>query len=356
MSWLSKIWKGITGSQGLIGSVIGAISGSVQQNKLNDFNAEQAQLNRDFQSEEAQKNRDFQSDEAELARIFNSNEAALQRDWSSQEAERARDWNEEMYEKYNSLSGKIAQAEQAGVNPMFAVTGNAVSPMAANASSPSGAAASGASAGSVGTPSGATATAQFVDIVGQMLGLAKLKSEIQVNEARANKDNTDAETGKITNETLREWNVTQILEAKSRIDYNSENTALVTSKILNTDADTDKKAAELGQIAASIVNMEADTDVKVQQIAVMLSELAKNEASVSLMSAQSKELGQQYENLLQQYGHNEVVNAINEVSLSRDAGVGDHSNGYYRTVSEVKRFINSFFGWFSGGASVVFKK
>lgn len=227
MSWLSKIWKGITGSQGLIGSVIGAVSGSVQQNKLNDFNAEQAQLNRDFQSEEAQKNRDFQSDEAELARIFNSNEAALQRDWSSQEAERARDWNEEMYEKYNSLSGKIAQAEQAGVNPMFAVTGNAVSPMAANASAPSGSAASGASAGSVGTPSGATATAQFVDIVGQMLGLAKLKSEISnidadsaEKRARANKQ--DVETSWIDRLSQAELDnlVASSAELESRLGVN----------------------------------------------------------------------------------------------------------------------------------------
>lgn len=103
------------------------------------------------------------------ANAYSSNEALLDRQWSSQEAERARDWNEEMYAKYNSLSGKIAQAEEAGVNPMFAVTGSAVSPMTTGASAPSGASASSVS------PTGNALT----DMIGQVMGIMKLKSEIE---------------------------------------------------------------------------------------------------------------------------------------------------------------------------------
>lgn len=324
---------------GWISSIISGIFGIGQQAWSNAF-----------AKNEAQKNRDFQSDEAEINRIFQSNEAALQRDWSAAEAERARDWQEEMNAKYHSISGKIAQAEQAGVNPMFAVTGNAVSPASASGSVPSG-----ASAGGVGTPSGATASAGLVNILGELMNARKIDSEIAVNESIANKNNADAEGQKITNETLRDMNVSEILSKLSNIELNNANIGLISSKVLNTNADTDVKSAQLNQIASQIANTDADTAVKEQQIAVMLSDIAKNDASINLMNAQSKELGQQYENLVQQFGHNEVINAITEVSLGRDTGVGEHSNGYYRAVSEVKRFINSVLGWFSGGASVTKK-
>lgn len=162
MSWLSSIVSGIFG-----------IGQQAWQNA--------------YASKEAQKNREFQSDEAEISRIFQSNEAALQRDWSAAEAERARDWQEEMNAKYNSISGKIAQAEQSGVNPLFAVTGNAVSPVSASGSVPSG-----ASAGGVGTPSGATASAGLVNILGELMNTRKIDSEIAVNESIANKNNADA--------------------------------------------------------------------------------------------------------------------------------------------------------------------
>ena len=293
------------------------------------------------------------TDAQNAANQFTADQAALQRDWSSQEAERARDWQEEMYAKYNSLSGKIAQAEEAGINPLFAVTGDAVSPMSTPGSVPSG-----SSASSV-TPTGHGLT----DLFGSIIGLIKAKSEVEVNQSIANKNNADAAGQLITNESLREMNSTQILESRSRIDYNVENSRLVASKILNTDADTQVKGAELGQIAASISNMNADTDVKVKQLAVMTSEIVKNTRSLDVMSAQiaemassvglnkekGKETAQIVRNLVQEYGHRGTMNAIEEVVSSRDSG---EANGYYRSISEVKRFIDSLFGWFSGGASV----
>lgn len=183
----------------------------------------QQMFQNDFNRKEAQKNRDFQSEEAELNRVFQSNEAALQRDWSAAEAERARDWNEEMYAKYNSLSGKIAQAEQAGVNPLFAVTGNAVSPMSTTAAAPSG-----ASAGSVGTPSGATAASSFVDIVGSMLGFKKIQAETDLLKAEADKYRSESErTGWLAKLSEREYKIItehdfDIQELESRIGLNNE--------------------------------------------------------------------------------------------------------------------------------------
>lgn len=208
MGFLGSLMKGLAGSQELIASSIGAVTTAIQNRKNREWNAEQAELNREFQSAEAEK-----------SRVFNSNEAALQRDWSAAEAERARDWNEEMYAKYNSLSGKIAQAEQAGVNPMLAITGNAVSPMAASSSVPSGVSASS------GSPSGATATSSFVDIVGSMLGMGKLKAEIDNIEADTDQKKTESYTqlAKLASEirsmdSLSDLNVQKALESVQNID------------------------------------------------------------------------------------------------------------------------------------------
>lgn len=161
---------------GFLDTLLGGLLSGIQQGSQNAFNAN-----------EAKKQRYFQSREAEITRAFNSSESALQREWSSQEAERARDWQEEMNEKYNSISGKISQAEQAGVNPMFAVTGNAVSPASASGSVPSG------SAASAGMPSGASATGSFVDLVGNILGLSKLKAEVANIEADTRSKNASSD-------------------------------------------------------------------------------------------------------------------------------------------------------------------
>lgn len=194
-----------------LSGLLGGILSGVQQGFQNKFNAN-----------EAQKQRDFQSREAEITRAFNSFESALQRDWSSQEAERARDWQEEMNAKYNSISGKISQAEQAGVNPMFAVTGNAVSPASASTSAPSG------SAASAGIPSGASATSSFVDLVGNILGLSKLKAEVENIEAdsaekkaRASKQEKETSWLDAMSEAQLKNLMTSTDELQSRIHVNN---------------------------------------------------------------------------------------------------------------------------------------
>lgn len=318
MSWLS--------------SILGSVASFGQQALQNRYNSREAQKNRDFQSLEA----------------------SAQRDWSAQEAERARDWNEEMYEKYNSLSGKIAQAEQSGVNPMLAITGNAVTPAPASASAPSG-----ASAGSVGNP-----TSSFVDLIGNILGLSKLKSEIALTQSQTEKNKAETAGTLINNETLRDMNVSEILSRMSDIEMNDANVSLISSKILNTDADTQVKGAQLGQIASQIANTDADTSVKEKQVAVMMSEILKNTKSLDVMDAQiaemasvaglnrskAGEIAQNIRNMVQEYGHNMVMNGFEAISAGREVGADNWYNREF--LPPIKRTIDSILGWFSGGVSL----
>lgn len=317
------------------------------------FSLGQQAMANSYNRKEAEKNRQFQAEQADVNRVFQSNEAALQRDWSAQEAEIARDWQEEMYEKYNSLSGKIAQAEQAGVNPMYAITGNAVSPGSFSSSVPSG-----ASAGSVGTPSGATAVGAFTDIVGKMLGFLQLKSQINLNEALANKANTDAEGQKITNEQLHDMNAAEIMSKLSNVEMNDANITLVASKILNTDADTKVKESQLGEVAARIRNLDADTDVKVKQLGVLAVQIIKDTKSLDVMTAQiahmaseaglnrerGKEIAQNVRNLVQEYGHNDVVNAFEEVISKAESDSANlwNSRNYGFLTGTIVEFMKYF--------------
>lgn len=113
--------------------------------------------------------------------------------FSAQQADIARDWQEQMYDKYNSLSGKISQAEQAGVNPLFAISGNAVTPMSSSSPSPSGSAVSGSGRGSSGD--------LFSQVLG-FLGLKKQKAEISAIETQnaATRQQMDIDLKKLPSE------------------------------------------------------------------------------------------------------------------------------------------------------------
>ena len=259
MGFLSNVFDWITGKgSGIVGAGIGAVSSAIQNKKNRDWNAEQAEINREFQSQEA-----------ETARQFNAHEAALQRDWSSQEAERARDWSEEMYEKYNSLSGKIHQAEQAGVNPMFAVTGNSTTPMSTASSAPSGASASG------GAPSGSSATASFVDLVGSMLGMSKLKAEIEnikadskEKESRANKQDKETSWMDELNDAQLKNIFANTEELQSRLHVNEE-----TANKLSAEAN------KLTQEGMRIMKI-TDADVKRAEAEALIAEYESSVAKI----------------------------------------------------------------------------
>lgn len=175
----------------------------------------------------------------------------LANEFSAQQAEISRDWQQQMYEQYNSLSGKIHQAEQAGVNPMFAVTGNAVSPMSTSTGSPSGAVASGS-----GQKSGS-------DLLSSIASLISLKSQIK---------KTNAETEAIQTQT---------------------------------DISLQKLSYELN-------NMQSSTDLNIQKVVESATSVEKMKADIGLTNEQAEVAVQQVQYLVAQANY---INAIKEPEM-----------------------------------------
>lgn len=219
---------------------------------------------------------------------FNSVEAARARDFSAQQAELSRDWQEEIYGKYNSLQGKIQQARLSGVNPMFAVTGSATSPMSAQSPNIVAPSAFGSSASPVG---------QISDITSAALGFSKLKAEIDNLKAHTRRENGEAFLLEIKGkyaDSMESAKLSEIIATANRMDADSkyilaateqvfanigkiyaetaeseERTKLVSEQILkcisdvaNINADTELKHSMLNQIGAQIRNLDADTQYK----------------------------------------------------------------------------------------------
>lgn len=313
---------------------------------------------------------------------FNASEAAKARDFSAAQAEQQMDWQEEMYQKYNSLQGKMEQAREAGVNPMYAATGNAVSPM-----SPSGP--------SVAAPaaSGSSSRGPSPDMVGSLLSFSKLKAEIDnINaqtrnaNARATLDEIDAATRGEMNEASIAQAMQAIATSKADEGFKIAQTGEVASRVLNTDADTALKTAQLGKIASDIANIDADTAYKVKSLESVAAQIANTNADTGLKSAQILYVGAQTRSeklmaglitqnthlsrsqrkeveaktaaLWQKYSHDEIVNALDQVikhSQADKAGYWDASNYKEPTRSVVRllRDITDFMPNF--GATMLLK-
>lgn len=241
----------------------------------------------------------FNSREAEANRDFQSAEAAAQRDWSSQEAERARDWQEEMYDKYNSLSGKISQAEQAGVNPMFAVTGNAVTPMSASSSAPGGASAPGSQA-SAGL--GSSPTEGLMSLMSGLMGLKKIQAEIR---------NIDADTRQTDKNTswIDSLNTISISKLQSDMEKNSSEVALnlqnvreSISRVSVNDSVIELNGAKVelvGNESALTATKNALENLNVKEMEMLMPYIeARQEASIALMNAQTEEAKYHAEKLM----------------------------------------------------------
>lgn len=181
------------------------------------------------------------------ANAFSAEQSALQREWSSQEAERARDWNEQMYAKYNSIGGKIQQAEQAGINPLFAVTENAVSPVSAGASAPGG-----SSAGSISPTSHG-----LTDLFGSILGLMKVRAEVQNIEADTKQKEADTEV------SLKK----------------------LASEIANINSQTDLNIQKVLESATSIEKIKSDMNLNERQAEVFASQINYLDAQANYINA-----------------------------------------------------------------------
>lgn len=302
---------------------------------------------------------------------FNAQEAQIGRDFSAQQAEIERDWQEEMYTKYNSLQGQIAQAREAGVNPMLAVTGSATSPM-----SPSGP--------SVSAPvaSGTSSRGPMLDIVGAVLGFSKLKAEIDNINASTRYQDSQALLAEIDSQTrgqANEWNIKgvmqSILTSKADEQVKLQSIRESASRILNTDADTkvkseqlalmaaqindlnagtDVKVAQLGQIASSIKNLDADTTYKAALLCYVAAQTDSEKVytrllseQVSLTQQQTAEVKAKVRQLYLDYDHSKIMYAFEEALANAEAGHFENqrpSDPALRVVYEILRIVISAVG------------
>lgn len=269
---------------------------------------------------------------------FNSSEAQNARDFSAAQAELERDWQEEMNYKYNSIPGKIEQAQMAGVNPMYAVTGNSVSPVSAHGPAVSAPAAS--SSGLSSNP---------MQIAGDLLQFSKLKAEIDQMKAYTRQANGHAllsEIDALSRGQLNEATIGQIMGAikVSEADVSLKNSQIgeLASRVLLNDADVKVKSAQLGEIASQIALNSASTELKIGQLSAVAASIANTEMDTDLKAAQillvgaqtrseklmsglitqnthlsrqeRKESEQRVRSLMQQYDHKEIIQALERAS------------------------------------------
>lgn len=308
------------------------------------------------------------SNQQKQQNAFESSEAQKGRDFSAQQAELERDWQEEMYAKYNSLSGKIEQARQAGVNPMYAVTGSAVSPM-----SPSGPSTSAPVAGSSGL-------ASPTDLVGSIMQFSKIKAEIDQMKAYTREANGKALLSEIDSLTRGELNEVSIGQAMAAIHVSHADVSLknaqvgelaqrvlvgqadvkvktaqlgeIASRVALNQASTNEKVAQLGAIAASISNTEMDTRLKAAHIALVGAQTRSERLMSGLISEntklsrqQRKEVVARTKKIYQQYDHDKIINALQEalyaaesnekIWLAPDNELDAYAKWLLETVAEV---------------------
>lgn len=210
-------------------------------------------------SKAQQQQNQYASLEAEKARQFNAQQAELEREWQ-----------EEQTFMYNSLQGKIAQAKEAGVNPLFAVTGSAVSP-----ASSAGASASSSPASSAPVSSPRLNPAMME----QALGFSKLSAEIDNIKSITRRNNAEALTSEINNLTQGE--------------LNKQNIASIVKSIEKADVEIEFKNAQIREIASKIMVNDATIEEKSANIALLTSEVLLNGDRSRLIDAQIREIASQ---------------------------------------------------------------
>lgn len=217
-----------------------------------------------------------------MNQAYNSNEAEKNRGFQAQQAEISRDWEEEMYNKYQSPSALMAQARDAGINPL-AVFGNAQS-----------------GPGGVSTPSGSVASSSpghapqapymngtvLVDAFAKMAGLVTEIENINADTRKKNAEALITEIDSLTRGDINSANLQSIIKSieVSDVDISLKSAKIneISSKILNTDADTEVKRAKLGEIAANIANTNADTKNKGAQYGAIIASIANTQADTKV--------------------------------------------------------------------------
>lgn len=216
------------------------------------------------------------------------NLAAFEREsqFNAKMAEEERAWQEEQNERYNSIAGKVQQAHEAGVNPLYAVTGSAVSPAQSHGVAPS------ASSSPMSSSAGPRPSGSMSNLVQEFLGMSKLKSEMERMKAESRSLNARALRDEILSQFDAGVSEASIASAMASVRSSDADAAFKTASIgeigkrislmdadikvkgqmfhklvaetINVQADTDVKTARLAEIGANIANMEADAWLKVQ--------------------------------------------------------------------------------------------
>lgn len=238
---------------------------------------------------------DWDSDVSDAESVFGSifgtglsNEQRAYLRFSHYESDLARQWDEEMYNKYNSPSALMAQYRDAGLNPAL-MYGQQVSGNMNTSATP-------ASASTVNSgPS-----------FGDLLQMAGLKSEIDVNKARADDIRQGIEESKSRVDKLNA-EVNQIgqniVESKARVDNLNADTS--NKRIVNgyldeqnqaqirlANASADEKEQMVQESLARIDNLDKQNQEILSNIAVnkarireLLSQSDLNDASIKEVSA-----------------------------------------------------------------------
>ena len=277
---------------------------------------------------------------------YASSEARAARDFSAQQAEINRDWQEDMYARYNSLQGKVAQANEAGVNPLYAVTGSATSPMSAAPPSVAAPAAS---------PSSASPIGQLSDMVGATLGFSKLSAEIENIRSVTRNQNAQALKTELESLWVNPLNAQTIKESNRRIQSADvsdaekvANTNLLIEKIFTEDATQAEKAqniltlasvakkneTEIGLILARIANTEGDTKYKSALTAGALISNSANEkylarlmqSELNINQKEAQKLAKEMRQMTLDYGHDKVMYAFSELISAQQASVAQEWN------------------------------